>query len=123
MGHGSKYALFCCWEAGDLLIDVSPHPSLKSQIAVLKDVVKKHGQTMNELYRQVAGRPVLNTENKIIPSESGASSYVDTTPIPSQEICTEMSKCFVEGVCGKDNAALRLDELAEVYPLAAAFRL
>lgn len=33
-----------------------------------------------------------------------------------------MSKCFEQARCNKDAAILRLSELAETYPLAAAFR-
>lgn len=34
----------------------------------------------------------------------------------------ELSKCFIEGVFGKDAAIVRLEELAEVFLLAAGFR-
>lgn len=103
----------------DLVNDtVDTNSCLENQVGMLKSMVEMQGKEIRNLKSRAT---LSNSQNSLVPSNSTASLLVDTTPILSEELCLEMSKIYIESRCGKGAAFLRLGELAEVYPLAAAF--
>lgn len=95
---------------------------LQKQIDNLQKIVIDQSMIICELRAQGANNESKTMHAKLIPSPPPVPTFVDATPIPTPELCSEMSKCFERARCGEDAAIFRLSQLAATYPLAAAFR-
>lgn len=91
---------------------ISVSEFIENRIAALESIIEVQSIEIRCLRAQAVPQ---STELTLVPptvaSTASLPVFVDSTPIPSSELCSEMSKCFEQVGCKNNAAIVRLNEL------------